>query len=48
MKTLRKLLSIRCVECGEVHVWFWRRRCAFCGPGEGRTDPAPAFDVVGE
>jgi len=35
-KLLRKLLSIECVECGEVRVLFWTRRCSFCGVGEGK------------
>lgn len=37
MKLLRKLFTTDCRECGEVKVWFWRRRCDFCGPGEGRV-----------
>ena len=37
MKTLRKLFSIPCRECGEVRVWFWQRRCSFCDPNEGEV-----------
>lgn len=36
MKTLRKLFSTKCCECGEVHVWFWQQRCSFCDNGEGK------------
>ena len=35
MKLLRALLSVKCCECGEVRVWFWRRRCSFCDVNEG-------------
>lgn len=36
MKIMRKLLGTKCCECGEVHIWFWQRRCSFCDPGEGK------------
>lgn len=26
-----------CVECREVPIPLWKRRCAFCDPGEGRV-----------
>jgi len=37
MKHIRKLFSVRCCECSEVHVWFWQRRCSFCDAGEGEV-----------
>jgi len=35
MKLLRKFLNVVCCDCGEVKVWFWKRRCSFCDKGEG-------------
>jgi hypothetical protein len=35
MKILRKLFCVSCCECGELKVWFWKRRCAFCDVDEG-------------
>lgn len=37
MRTIRKMFSTKCCECGEVHVWFWKRRCSFCDSGEGEV-----------
>jgi hypothetical protein len=37
MKLLRKWFSVQCHECGEVRVWFWKRRCSFCDAGEGES-----------
>lgn len=25
-----------CNECGEVRIAFWKARCGFCDPGEGK------------
>lgn len=36
MNFIRALLTTKCCECGEVRVWFWRRRCEFCDVGEGK------------
>lgn len=30
-----KLFTVNCVECKEVRVWFWQRRCSFCDIDEG-------------
>jgi len=34
-RLIYRALSCRCVECKEVRVFFWIRRCDFCDVGEG-------------
>jgi len=35
LKVVRRLFTVECRECGEAKVWAWKRRCSFCGKGEG-------------
>ncbi len=35
MTNFKKLLKINCVECKEIKIYFWIRRCKFCDVGEG-------------
>ena len=35
-RLMHRLFDRPCCECGEVEVPFYKRRCDFCSPGEGK------------
>lgn len=37
LRLVRRVFTVECRECHEVKVWAWKRRCDFCGAGEGEV-----------
>jgi len=37
LNTLLSQFNHPCKECAVIQIPFWKSRCSFCGPGEGRV-----------